>query len=71
MLIALPIGCARPSSSIARVTLPPLKTYTPAQQAQAAREIKEHGAKVPMLVELVSDYGDIRAAIRLGNEIAR
>lgn len=64
MLLALLTACVAPASDGPRLALPPLKEYPAAIQAKAADEIAAHGAAVPTLVEMVGDYGDLRAAIR-------
>ncbi|MFZ5674268.1 MAG: hypothetical protein ACOZAM_15005 [Pseudomonadota bacterium] len=48
----------------AAITCPPLKQYSKAFQAAAAREYAAVEASAPHLVQMVDDYGVSRAAIR-------
>lgn len=67
MLTALLTGCGAGVSEAPNLALPPLKEYPAAAQKRAADEITAHGKSVPTLVEMVGDYGDLRAAIRAAN----
>jgi hypothetical protein len=60
LAVTLLAGCANPVSD---PVCPPLYTYTPEQQTQAADELDRLGAGVVRDV-MMPDYGRVRAAIR-------
>lgn len=47
-----------------RLVVPQVKEYTPAQQDQAADEMDEFCTKVPMLCQMVNDFGRMRDQAR-------
>jgi hypothetical protein len=51
-------GCASPGPAC-----PPVVAYTPAEQQQAAAELRAPPAK-PMLGRMVADYGTMRDRVR-------
>jgi hypothetical protein len=46
------------------LTVPQVKQYTDAQQKQAAEEMDKHCASVPMLCEMLNDFGRMRDQAR-------
>jgi hypothetical protein len=44
--------------------VPPVKEYTLAEQKQAADEMTRHCASVPMLCQMINDFGRMRDAAR-------
>jgi len=61
LLIALLLSACASSRAVFDV---PLVEYTKAQQAQAAKELREARPKYPMLGRFVDDYGKLRRGIR-------
>jgi len=60
LMTSLTAGCDRAVSSAA---CPPLVSYSPAEQAQAADELRTLPAGA-MLREFIKDYGVLRAQVR-------
>lgn len=69
------VGCAKePSNSVEkldRLIVPQVKAYTPAQQDQAANEMAAHCNVVPMLCQMINDFGRMRdeARVALGLKV--
>ena len=68
MLPLLLAGCGTDHSSALvkadKLTVPAVKQYTKKQFAQAADEMNNHCPTVPMLCQLVNDYGVMRDQAR-------
>jgi hypothetical protein len=47
-----------------KLVVPAVKQYTPAQQDQAATEMENFCDKVPMLCQMVNDFGRMRDQAR-------
>jgi hypothetical protein len=71
LILLLPLAACSPELSSApleradRLAVPAVKQYTPAQMKQAAGEMQKHCGTVPMICELVNDYGKMRDQARV------
>lgn len=57
-------GCATAPSERLKVVTPKLKAYSPQFQQATADELDHIQDTAPHVVEMINDYGQLRAAIR-------
>lgn len=62
--ICVPIVIMAAKCDGAAITCPSLKNYSKAEQEQALREYELVEKMAPMIIRMINDYVDLRAAIK-------
>lgn len=72
LTVTLLNGCVAAHSELnykaSRMILPTVKEYSPAQQNKAADEMEAHCNTVPMLCDMMIDFGKMRDKVRAAQE---